>query len=176
MARRQTDLVRVPMAQHALVCEVGAQGFIRGTRLGRRQLWTTRAAAGVVALCLRIAARTERTALEIVRAVKREKLFDALADWDATGEFSVAAINGRIARVLGVSVVFGPIRAYPDGAYDIKYPDGTWERVTESLLRALDAEVRLGVKESAAHFAAKVIRQWQEDEEHERAIRHASQA
>lgn len=108
-----------------------------------------------------VAHRTGRKPRVVLAALNSAGLVAPVGKFAETGNFHADEINGALAGILGMPVVTGPIRSWPNGRFDIKTAAGAWVEATEEMLGALDAESRLDGKQTMEHFAVATILRWQ---------------
>jgi len=72
--------------------------------------------------------------------------------------------NSVLAATLKLPVEFGPVRANPDGSFDLRTGDhnAIWMPAADETLRVLDSEARLGGKKSIVHEAASMVLSYKE--------------
>jgi hypothetical protein len=117
--------------------------------------WTTPVQAKLVANVKRVANLAGTTSPDYIqRAVRADALVAVSGGTPSPGP--AASYNLSLMAVLGVPVVLGPIRFYPDGRIEL-WDGATWCPTDLDMLRALDAQVRLGGQETTLHRAARAV-------------------
>jgi hypothetical protein len=140
----------------------GAVTALKNATPGKRY-WVSSIIHGAVEVCRQVGYRSKQSPLRILRELNQAKMIGPVGKLYHTAEIDPVEINRNIAKILGLPVVMGPLRAFPDGSFEIAMGEGRWEKATDELVRSLDAEARLGGKKSMAHFAAEVLLGWAKD-------------
>jgi hypothetical protein len=118
-------------------------------RLGT-QHWTRPAIASLVDSLKAAAREAGVRPLRVVVRLERATVASGLTSDPLTW-------NGALARVLGVSISLGSLRALPSGNWLLSRDGENWEPATRETCEALDSEIRLGVPETLAHSGARAL-------------------
>lgn len=113
-----------------------------------------------VEVCRQVAHRSGKRVHDVLLDLRKHGLIDVVGELAETGELDPMQATTRLAQVLRLPVVMGPIRTCPDGRIEILRGKNQWEPATDELLNSLDAETRLGAVKSPAHLAAEIILDW----------------
>jgi len=161
---RTSGFVPMSKADRALVQAAGGPiwpyrgGLSRSERSGA--FCTSPLTMGAVEVAKAIALRTKKTPAEILRALCASGQIKAAGTLWTTVGLSPWRVNVELAKVFGVPVVLGPVRANPDGSFDLTHREGVWVPATDATLAALASEMRLGGKPTMAHWAAEALLDW----------------
>lgn len=137
---------------------------------GRKRYFAQRDVVSTVGACREVARANKVVAFALAARVKRHvaavaRAYDVLDYGFSDGGPSRSLVTHdepplsaatRLAKLFAVPWVLGPLRVLPSGAFEITL-GAEWLPATEDLLRALDAEARLGARVKVVNIAVETL-------------------
>jgi len=143
----------VPLAR-----ALGAGIRKKRTAFGRTHRTVETDVVRAVEACREAARANNVQALTLAKRIK-DRIPAVARDYsvlDTVSEYDPLHAAQHLAALFELPWVLGPLRALPGGEFEITLGDG-WLPATEDLLRALDAESRLGAREKVVNIAVAAL-------------------